>query len=186
MPTCELLLPSLTEKTTFNFYYKKVKWSEVAQLCRTIWYPVEYSPPGSSVHGIFQARILEWIAIFFSRGSSQPRDQTLISLGARVPLKYHQTCFWNGDDLHFYCIYKIMLLLFSRQVMSNSLQPPWTVARQTPLSMGFPRQEYWSGLPFSSLGDLPNPGIKPLSPALPGRFFTTEPPGKPLFKVISQ
>ena len=43
---------------------------------------------------------------------------------------------------------------------------PWTVARQAPLSMGFPRQEYWSGLPFPSLGDLPETGIKPGSPAL--------------------
>ena len=42
----------------------------------------------------------------------------------------------------------------------------WTVARQAPLSMGFPRQEYWSGLLFPSLGDLPDPGIKPKSPAL--------------------
>ena len=58
---------------------------------------------------------------------------------------------------------------------------PWTVACQAPLSMGFSRQEYWSGLPFSPPGDLPNPGIKPtpcVSPALVGRFFTTEPPGK--------
>ena len=61
--------------------------------------------------------------------------------------------------------------------MSISLQP--YVARQGPLSMGFPRQEYWSGLPFPSLGDLPNPGTEPVSPALPGGFFTTEPPGKP-------
>ena len=45
--------------------------------------------------------------------------------------------------------------------------------------MGFPRQEYWSGLLFSSPGDLPNPGIKSVSPALAGGFFTTEPPGKP-------
>ena len=57
---------------------------------------------------------------------------------------------------------------------------PWTVARQAPLSMGFPRQEYWSGLPFPSPGDLPNPGIKPRSPAsLAGGFYTTMPPGKP-------
>ena len=45
-------------------------------------------------------------------------------------------------------------------------------------SMGFSGQEYWSGLPFSSPEDLPDPGIKPTSPALAGRFFTTEPPGK--------
>ena len=47
------------------------------------------------------------------------------------------------------------------------------------LSMGFPRQEYWSELPFPSPGDLPNPGIKPAFPALAGGFSTTEPPGKP-------
>ena len=46
--------------------------------------------------------------------------------------------------------------------------------------MDFSRQEYWSGLPFLSIGDLPDPGIKPVSPALAGGFFTTEPPGKPL------
>ena len=56
---------------------------------------------------------------------------------------------------------------------------PWTIARQAPLSMGFFRQEYWSELPFPSPGDLPNRGIKPVSPALTGRSFTTEPPGKP-------
>ena len=50
---------------------------------------------------------------------------------------------------------------------------PWTVAHQAPLSMGFPRQEYWSGLPFPSPGDVPNPGIEPASPTLAGRFFTT-------------
>ena len=45
--------------------------------------------------------------------------------------------------------------------------------------MKFPRQEYWSGLPFPSPGDLPNPGSKPVSPTLVGGFFTTAPPGKP-------
>ena len=54
----------------------------------------------------------------------------------------------------------------------------WTVACQTPLSIEFPRQDYWSGLPFSSLGDLPKPGIEPTSPASADRFFTAEPPGK--------
>ena len=55
----------------------------------------------------------------------------------------------------------------------------WTVACQSLLSMGFSRQEYQSGLPFPSPGDLPDPGIKPESPALAGGFFTTEPPGQP-------
>ena len=58
---------------------------------------------------------------------------------------------------------------------------PWTVPRQAPPSMGFSRQEYWSGLPFPSPGDLPNPGIEsmsPVSPELQADSFATEPPGK--------
>ena len=64
-----------------------------------------------------------------------------------------------------------------------TLATPWTIARQTPLSLEFSRQEYWSGLPFPYPGDLPDPRIKPVSPessALAGRFFTTEPHGKPI------
>ena len=53
--------------------------------------------------------------------------------------------------------------------------------RQAPPSMEFSRQEYWSGLLFPSLGDRPDPGIEPVSPILAGRFFTTMPPGKPIF-----
>ena len=59
---------------------------------------------------------------------------------------------------------------------------PWTVAYQKPLSMEFSRQEYWRGLPFSSSGELPDPGIEPESPVSPasaGGFFITVPPGKP-------
>ena len=55
-----------------------------------------------------------------------------------------------------------------------TLGTPWTVARQAPLSMGFSRQEYWSGLPFPSPGDLPDPGIKPGSPALRADPLPTE------------
>ena len=56
---------------------------------------------------------------------------------------------------------------------------PRTVARQAPLSMGFSRQEYWSGLPCHHPGDLPNPGIKPRSPTLKVDSLLSEPPGKP-------
>ena len=59
-----------------------------------------------------------------------------------------------------------------------TLVSPWTVAGQAPLSMGFPRQEYWSGLPFNFPRDLPDLGIKPMTPALAGGFFPTEPSGK--------
>ena len=55
---------------------------------------------------------------------------------------------------------------------------PGAIDSQAPLFMGFPRQEYCSGLAFPSAGDLPDPGIKPVSPELTGGFFTTEPPEK--------
>ena len=54
----------------------------------------------------------------------------------------------------------------------------WTVAHQAPPSMGFSRQEYWSGLPFPSPGNLPNPGIEPRSPTFQADALTSEPPGK--------
>ena len=61
------------------------------------------------------------------------------------------------------------------------LQPHGLQPTRPFLSMGFPRQEYWSGLPFPSPGNLPHPGIEPVSPALTGRLITTDPPGKPLW-----
>ena len=71
------------------------------------------------------------------------------------------------------------MLLFSGEVASDSFVTPWTVALQAPLSMGFPSQEDWSGLPFPSPGDIPDPEIEPTAPALAGRFFTAAPPGRP-------
>ena len=61
-----------------------------------------------------------------------------------------------------------------------TLCDPWTAAHQAPLSIGFSRQEYWSGLPFPSPGGLPNTGIKPRSPTLQADALTSAPPGKPL------
>ena len=61
----------------------------------------------------------------------------------------------------------------------------WTTAHQTPLSMGFSQKEYWCGLSFPPPGDLPNLGIKPVSPALAGGFFTTEPLEKPSSIIIT-
>ena len=69
--------------------------------------------------------------------------------------------------------------MLSPSLVSDSFATPWTVPHQAPLSMGFPRQEYWSGLPFPPPEDLPDPGIEPVSPTLAGRFFTTEPLGRP-------
>ena len=69
-------------------------------------------------------------------------------------------------------------------VVSNSLQHYGLKLIEAPLSMGSFRQEYWSGLPFSSPGNLPNPRIEPESPALPADALPSEPPGKPLFIVV--
>ena len=75
-----------------------------------------------------------------------------------------------------------MLSCFSHVQLFATL---WLVAHQgyvkpSPLSMGVSRQEYWSGLPFSSPGDLPDPGIEPMSPVLQADSLLFEPPGKPL------
>ena len=68
-----------------------------------------------------------------------------------------------------------MLLCSVASVMSDS---SWAIAHQAPLPMGFSRQEYWSGLPFPSPGDLPDPGIEPTSLALQADSLPSEPPGK--------
>ena len=68
--------------------------------------------------------------------------------------------------------------------MADSFATPWTVAHQAPLTMGFLRHEYWSGLPFPPPGELPNPGMELGSLALAGRFFTTEPPVKPINLIL--
>ena len=106
----------------------------VVQSCPILCDPIDGSPPGSPVPGILQARILEWVAMPSSRGSSQPRDWTQVSLSA------------SG----FFTIW---------------------ATRET--------HEYWSGWPIPSPGALPNPGIKPGSPALQEDSLSAEVPGKP-------
>ena len=76
----------------------------------------------------------------------------------------------------------LLLLLLSRFSRVQLFQTPWTVAHQSPLFMGFSRQEHWSGLPLLPPEDLPYPRIElvsSVSPVLAGKSFSTEPPGKP-------
>jgi len=81
---------------------------------------------------------------------------------------------WNSTKHSFK--YKIILSLSQKSLSHVRLfATPWTVAHQAPPSMEFSRQEYWSGLPFPSPGDLPDPGIKPRSPALQADALTSEP-----------
>ena len=80
--------------------------------------------------------------------------------------------YYNGKDIRVcVCVWALSHV--------QLLVTPWTITHQAPLSMRFPRQEYWSQLPFPTPGDLPDPGIEPGSPALAGIFFTTVPRGKP-------
>ena len=68
--------------------------------------------------------------------------------------------------------------MLSLSVMATHFVAPWTAVYQTLLSVQFSRQEYWSGLPFPPLGELPDPRTEPISPALAGGYFISEPPGK--------
>ena len=76
-------------------------------------------------------------------------------------------------------------LLSSTCLVVSDSETPWTVACQASLSMGFVRKEYWSGLLFPPTGDLPDPGIEPVSPALANRFFTIEPLEKLLCSSVN-
>ena len=104
-----------------------------------------YSPPRSFVHGIFQARILEWVAISFSRESSQPRDQTLV-------------CCIAGRCFTVRAIAAAAKWLQSYPTLCDPIDgslpgspvPGIPAAHQAPPSLGFSRQEHWSGLPFPS------------------------------------
>ena len=100
--------------------------------------------------------------------------------GEKFSLKEMQTEIMWSPCMHKYthtyiCVCVCVLVTQSCLTLCD----PWTVTCQAPVSTGFPRQKYWSGLPFPTPGDLPNPGIEPKSPALVGRFFPTMPPGKP-------
>ena len=151
--------------------YSEVKWKwkwSCSVMSDFLW-PMDCSSPGSSIHGIFQARILEWVAIYFSRGSSRPRDETRVS-----HIAGRHSNVWATREALMCNFYRAWVL--SHFACVWLFATPWTFACQAPLSMGFSRQEYWSGLPCPPPGDLSDSEIKPtslMSHALAGRFFTT-------------
>ena len=98
------------------------------------------------------------------------------------PSKQDFTCF-----VHFPIFKHMQIYVLYSIAQCRTLQTQWTVASQAPLSMGLSWQEYWTGLPSPSPGDLPDPGterVSSVAPALAGRFFTTELPGKALYVHI--
>ena len=117
---------------------------KITQSCPALCDPMDYT-----VHGLLQARILEWVAFPFSRGSSQPRDQTQVS---HIVGKFftswatRETSVFMGNYMHL-CMHACMLSCFSRVLLCAT---PQTAAHQAPPSLGFSRQEHWNGLPFPS------------------------------------
>ena len=130
------------------------------QLCLTLWNPIDCGTPDSFVQGISQARILEWVAIPFSRGSSQHRDRICVSCISCRWILYHRAT--GRLNVFTYMKERKKVKLLSCVQLSAAL---WTVAHHS-LSMGFSRQAYWSGLPFPTPGDLLDPGIEPRFPSL--------------------
>ena len=158
---------------------------EVAQSCPTLRDPMNGSLPGSTIHGIFQARVLEWVAIAFSQ-----RDEQILqgcwssNFSLMVSDTWHFCTLLYNPKIYFTHAHGKWLTIFLQHLIFgkfwlfmlwSSLScfscvqlfvTPWTVAHQAPLSVEFSRQEYWSRLPFPSPGDLPHPGLEPRSPTL--------------------
>ena len=148
------------------------------QSCLTLCDPMDYRLPGSSIYGITQTRILERVAISFSRGFSGPREWT------QRPRDWIQvSCIVD----RFFTVWATKETLLVIKVKPRShirlFATPWAIGYQAPLSMGLTRQEYWSGLPFPSPGDLPNTGIELGSPALQTDALPSEQPGKSLLVI---
>ena len=107
--------------------------------------------------------------------------------GGGEPAFYRSVC--ELGKIYTYDAFTLTVLWVCKEVglvtkSCPTLKTSWTVAHQDPLFMGFPRQEYWSGLPFPSSGDLPSPGIEPRLPALQADCLPAEPPGKSLWVCL--
>ena len=110
------------------------------------------------------------------RGQDWNNSILIVNLGVLIFLSTLHESAQQAMTGSTICIFSVCLVLSNSEIL-------WTVAHQAPLSMGFPRHEYWSGLPFPPSGNLPDPGIEPASPVSPAsasEFFTTELSGKPI------
>ena len=135
----------------------KLTAAKSLQSCPTLCHPMDGSPPGSPVPGILQAITLEWVAISFSNYETKNHCKTLSPRNSVIKSK----CF-----------------VLAVQWCPTLCNPMGCIACQAPLSLVFSRQEYWSGLPFLSPGDLPDPGIERRPPAWQADSWPSEPPGR--------
>ena len=126
-----------------------------AQSCLPLWDPTNGSLPAFSVCKIFKTRILEWVAISYSRGSFLLRDRTHVSCVSCIgkQILYHCTT-WEVLSLLHECV-----CVLSRCSHTWLFVTLWAIAHQAPLSKGFSKQEYWSGFSCPPPGDLSGSGI---------------------------
>ena len=136
------------------------------QSCPTLCDPMDHSLPGFSVHGIFQPRILD---IYPPPGDLPNPGIEPVSLTSAL----------QAGSLPLVPLGKLLWMKWKSLSSVQLFVTPWTVAYQAPLSMGFSRQEYLSGLPFTPPGDLPNLGIEYRSSTLQVDSLLSEPSGKP-------
>ena len=168
-------------------------WYDCSVMSDSLCDPMVYT-----VLGILQARTLKEVAFPFSRESHQLRDWTQLSHiagGLVAQLQCGRPSSISGSarspgeatGYHSSVLYTLHIGVHAFSVtsaMSEVFVTLWAVALQAPLSIGFSRQEDWSGLPCPSPGDLPHPGSKPVPPASPALqvdSFPTEPPRKPYY-----
>ena len=133
-----------------NFWHTEIHWN----------LPVRMDIPGSGKNEIWSS-------------------QTLNPVDISPALMLHRIFSTTGKNSQTFSPWLLWLSEWVKSLSHVQLfATPWTVAQQAPPSMGFSRQEYWSGLPFPSPGDLPDPGIEPRSPTLQADSLPSEPPGK--------
>ena len=170
------ILPSI--KVFFNESVLCIRWPKYWSFSLSISPPNEYS-------GLISFRI-DWFDLLAVQETLKSLLQhhsskaSVLWCSVFFMIQFSQPYMTTGKTI----VWTIWTFVGTEKVKSLSsvwlFAAPWTVAHQAPLSMGFSRQEYWSGLPFPSPGDLPDPGIEPRSPELQADALTSEPPGKPL------
>ena len=172
-----------------NFFCYTQYWCSKARSQQTIlWGHNVRTPPCVFVHGSqmsiwsheIQKNIYNW-SMTRNTNFKSPWSKVLVLLQnsicliSKIVLKELLLNYYIFNFLHEKCIFS-----WKWKCSCSVVVTPWTVARQAPLSNEFSKQEYWSGLPFPSPGDLPDPGIEPGSSTLWTNSLLSEPPGKPL------